>query len=259
MKKEILAQLEEIQAEKNIRIFYACEAGSRAWGFPSVDSDYDVRILYAHPVEWYLSIDRKRDVIEMPISGDLDITGWELRKTLNLFRKSNGPLFEWLGSPIVYVEKFSVAEQLRALRPEYFSSTACVHHYLNMARRNKDYLQGNQINLKKLFYILRPALAVMWIEKGFGVVPTEFSTLVERMIDSPNLKGDITKLIELKRNSKEADYGPLLTSVLDFTERELNRMMQSNIVSDKPVASLEKLNQLFRNALEEIWCQGKMF
>ncbi|HTY22758.1 MAG TPA: nucleotidyltransferase domain-containing protein, partial [Desulfomonilaceae bacterium] len=96
MEESVRNHLGKIEADENIRVVYACESGSRAWGFPSVDSDYDVRFIYIRPVEWYLSIDEKRDVIERPIDAGLDISGWDLRKALQLFRKSNPPLLEWL-------------------------------------------------------------------------------------------------------------------------------------------------------------------
>ena len=105
MKEIILAQLNEIEKNHDVVILYACESGSRAWGFPSADSDYDVRFIYLRPVKWYLSVEEKRDVIEVPINEQLDINGWDLRKALQLFRKSNPPLMEGLGSPIVYLEK----------------------------------------------------------------------------------------------------------------------------------------------------------
>jgi uncharacterized protein len=119
---EIQACLSDIEKTHQVKIIYSCESGSRAWGFPSADSDYDVRFLYLHPVDWYLSIEDKRDVIEVPIKNKLDITGWDLRKALQLFRKSNPPLLEWLGSPIVYWERYDIIPlcvnwQLRLTHP----------------------------------------------------------------------------------------------------------------------------------------------
>ncbi len=146
MRERIFQQLEIIEADKDVRILYACESGSRAWGFPSKDSDFDVRFIYVHPTSWYLSIDDKRDVIEKNIDDCLDISGWELRKALRLFRKSNPPLLEWLQSPVVYLEKHKTADKLRDLRVVYFSPKSCLYHYLQMARRNyRDYLQGTQV------------------------------------------------------------------------------------------------------------------
>src|SRR6201990_2789542 len=94
--------LAQVEAERHVRVLYACESGSRAWGFASRDSDYDVRFLYVHEPDWYLSVQDRRDVIEEPLSDELDVSGWELRKALRLLRKSNPPLLEWLKSPFVY-------------------------------------------------------------------------------------------------------------------------------------------------------------
>ena len=112
MRKSIIESIQSIEKDEHVVAFYVCESGSRAWGFPSSDSDYDVRFLYMHPVDWYLSIEPKRDVIEKPIDNQLDINGWVLKKALSLFRKSNPPLLEWLGSPIIYQEKFTIVSQM---------------------------------------------------------------------------------------------------------------------------------------------------
>lgn len=142
----IRARLLEIEAWSEVRVLFACESGSRAWGFPSKDSDYDVRFLYLHPIDWYLSIEERRDVIELPIDEQLDINGWDLRKALKLFRKSNLLLYEWLGSPIVYTEPFSTAARLRELAGVYYSPAACIYHYLHMAQENyREYLKGEQV------------------------------------------------------------------------------------------------------------------
>jgi len=160
MRKRIVRQLENIESDKDVQILYACESGSRAWGFASKDSDFDVRFIYLHPINWYLSISDKRDVIERNIDDCLDISGWEFRKALQLFRKSNPVLLEWLQSPIVYMEKYIAANKLRNLMSVYFSPKSCLYHYLHMARGNyREFLGGDQVWLKKYFYVLRPVLA----------------------------------------------------------------------------------------------------
>lgn len=219
MEERIRARLRQIEAEENARVLYACESGSRAWGFPSLDSDYDVRFLYLRPKEWYLSIDleRRRGVIERCIDDCLDISGWDLRKALGLFRKSNPPLLEWLGSPIVYLEEFTIASRMRTLAPAYYSPMASTYHYLSMARGNyRDLLKGPQVSVKKYFYALRPILAVNWIERGLGVVPMEFEVLVGRLVDSAELREQIEKLVAAKREGKEMDRGPLITPMSAF-------------------------------------------
>lgn len=176
-------QLQRLEREENVRILYACESGSRAWGFPSQDSDYDVRFVYVREPDWYLSIYDKRDVIERPISDQLDISGWDLRKALNLYRKSNPPLLEWLQSPIQYAERYTVAEQLRAISPLTFSPKSCMYHYLNMARGNyRTYLQGDRVKIKKYFYVLRPVLACEWIERYGDMPPMAFDALADRLL-----------------------------------------------------------------------------
>jgi len=258
MREKIRAHLKDIEIGEEIRVIYACESGSRAWGFPSVDSDYDVRFIYLHPRNWYLSIDleQKPDVIERPADDQLDINGWDLRKALQLLRKCNPPLIEWLGSPIVYWEEFSIAARMRELMSKYFSPVACLYHYLHMAQGNyRDYLKGPEVWIKKYFYVLRPILAINWIERGMGVVPTEFQVLVEQVVDAPELKEEIGKLIGAKRRGEELDRGPRIVPISEFIESELARLENKQFEQeyDKPIAPVDEFNDLFRSALDEVW------
>jgi len=258
MRYIIRARLQDIEIREEIRTLYACESGSRAWGFPSADSDYDVRCIYLHPKDWYLSIDleQKRDVIECPIDSQLDISGWDLRKALQLLRESNPPLMEWLGSPIVYWEEFTIAAKMRELVSKCYSPMACLYHYLHMAQGNyRDYLKGSTVWVKKYFYVLRPILAINWIERGLGVVPTEFQVLVEQVVDAPELKEEIERLLEAKRRGEELDRGPRIALISEFIESELARLegKQFEHEYDKPVVSVDEFNRLFRSALDEVW------
>src|SRR5690349_5244719 len=173
--------LARVEAERNVRVLFACESGSRAWGFASRDSDYDVRFLYVHQRDWYLSVENPRDVIEQPIDDNLDVSGWELRKALRLLRKSNPPLLEWLKSPLVYREDRAFVEQLKNLAAQFYSPRRCFEHYLHMAAGNaRDYLRGRElVSLKKYLYVFRPLLACRWIERNLGPVPMLFAQLVK--------------------------------------------------------------------------------
>jgi predicted nucleotidyltransferase len=253
MRDIILARLAELEASEAMRIVYACESGSRAWGFASADSDYDVRFLYVRPAEWYLSILERRDVIELPIDDALDITGWDLRKALQLFRKSNTPLMEWLGSPVVYLERGGVAEQLRGMREAYYSPLACAHHYLNMARgAAEECVRGERVRLKKCFYALRPLLAIQWIERGWGVAPTEFGALVDGLALGPELRAGIARLLEIKRAAGEVDSGPRIAAVSDFIAAELARLEAWGLDLPAVAAPAEPLDALFRRAVGEM-------
>jgi uncharacterized protein len=253
MHQRIMERLQQIEIENNVAILYACESGSRAWGFPSADSDYDIRFIYVHPRDWYLTIQDKRDVLEFPIKENLDFSGWDIRKALELFRRSNPPLLEWLGSPIVYRETGTFASQLRTLSKEYYSPTSCIYHYLHMARGNyKDYVRGEDIRIKKYFYLLRPILAIKWIEQGCGVAPTTFSTLLERVITDAELKAEINRLMALKKLGSEAYRGPQSAIVNQFIEAELARLETQQQNYQNNPAPFEMLDEIFRNVLQQI-------
>lgn len=249
-------RLEELEAQENVRIIYAVESGSRAWGFPSTDSDYDVRFIYAHPQDWYLSVDieRKRDVIQTPIDDKLDVVGWDLRKALKLLEKSNPPLLEWLTSPIVYSVRSEVLTPIRQLAPRFFTPSVCLHHYRRIARQeHKKYLEGSKRQLKKYFYALRCALAYKWVEQGLGIVPMPFEALVNQLIESTVLKKQIAELVELKRVSRELDTTPQMKTLNKFVERELAKIETAQINGSRIDRNVEELNQYFRHSLEVIW------
>jgi predicted nucleotidyltransferase len=257
--KQILTELERIEHEENVRILYACESGSRAWGFPSKDSDYDVRFIYIRPEDWYLSIFEKRDVIERPISDLLDINGWDLRKALNLFRKSNPPLLEWLQSPIVYKENYEITEQIRQISLFTFSPRSCMYHYLHMAKGNyREYLQGGQVRIKKYFYVLRPVLACEWIEKWNTMPPIEFDRLVDAVVPrGSELEVVIDGLLTRKRAGDEMDYEPRINPIneylaerIQYYEHVAKGMQSSNGDQD------QRLDDLFRTVLKEVWGKG---
>lgn len=254
MNDAILSHLNEIEQAHHVAILYACESGSRAWGFPSVDSDYDVRFLYLHPTRWYLSVEEKRDVIEVPIDKKLDITGWDLRKALRLFRKSNPPLLEWLGSPVVYMEKTPLRTKLRTLAAEQYSPLTCYHHYHGTARNHyRQATEGEGIQLKRFFYALRTLLATLWIEAGHGMPPTEFGILFERMITDPALRAEIEILLTRKQAGNERDRNPLSPLVRNFMESELTRLETPQVALKNRSAPSDMLDAIFQQTLTEVW------
>jgi predicted nucleotidyltransferase len=214
-------KLREIENTHNIKILYAVESGSRAWGFESADSDYDVRFIYVHHKNWYLNILPKRDVIEYPIIDEYDYSGWDLRKALFLVNKSNPVFFEWLKSPIVYYKDkffYSIAEELSK---EYFSPLSSVYHYLHMANGNyRQFLQSDEVKIKKYFYVLRPIMACMWIEKYKESPPMEFEKLLTQ-IGEKELLDNINELLRKKKSGVELGLEPKITIINDFIEKTL--------------------------------------
>lgn len=255
MKDKILAEIQKIEEQYEVKICLAVESGSRAWGFPSKDSDYDVRFIYVHKKDWYLSIDQKRDVIELPINDLLDINGWELRKALRLFRKSNPPLMEWLHSGIVYYQAFSLVDQMKTLQNQVFLPQSALYHYLNMAKGNfRDYLRNEVVKIKKYFYVLRPVLACVWIERYNTVPPIEFQTLVEELLEEGQLKQEILTLLERKISGDEVNLEPKVTVINDFLEKEIIRLEEYTKSVNVPKVDMTPiLDDLFRTILDEVW------
>lgn len=248
MREQIESALARVEADHDVRILYACESGSRAWGFASADSDWDVRFIYAHRRDWYLSILDHRDVIEQMLPDDLDVSGWEIRKALKLFRKSNPPLLEWMTSPIVYREDAFFMARLRSLMDVYYSPGSCFRHYLHMAEGNvRGYLQGDVVRTKKYLYVLRPLLGCRWIEQERGPVPMEFERLYATVEDETVL-GAIRELVEKKRSGAELEGAPRDGVLSDFIESELPRLAALPFVQE-PARPTDELDQLFRDMI----------
>ena len=208
MKQEIInlikKRLLEVEKEHDVQIIYAIESGSRAWGFESVDSDYDIRFIYMHSKDWYLNVFGKRDVIEYPIIDDFDYSGWDLKKALFLLNKSNPVLFEWLRSPIIYMKSNSHFKILKKVSEEYFSPISSTYHYLHMAKGNyREYLKKDKVRIKKYFYVLRPIFACMWIEQFKESPPIEFENLLELIETDKSIYNNIIELLSRKRAGNE--------------------------------------------------------
>jgi predicted nucleotidyltransferase len=256
VREEILRRLRAAESEHGVTILYACESGSRAWGFASPDSDYDVRFIYTRPVDWYLSFDveRKRDVIEYPIVDEIDCGGWDVRKALYLFSRTNGALLEWLKSPYRYIESGPFAEGLRRLENRAANLKALCHHYSHMARGNaREYLLKDQARLKKYFYVLRPLLAIRYIEAHDLPPPIEFQSLVDSVAPD-GIKPAIGNLLAMKRNSSELGLGPPIAEINEFILAETARHGEIFKGQDRPdiqegVEVRAELNRLFRRAI----------
>ena len=247
MKEQILDKLAALEEERNIRILYACESGSRAWGFESQDSDYDVRFYYVHQPEWYLSISEKRDVIEN-VGKVLDFNGWELRKMLRLFYSSNTSIYEKLQSPIVYREVPNFRDELWQMVHEYYKPIAGIYSYLNLVRNFvRDELSGDQVKLKKYFYVLRSLLAAKWVMHFDTVPPIEFGMLRKLECDNNEWNSLVDDLLMLKSAGDESLKIPkneLLTRYIATEIESLSAYVTH--LKGKPRASTTKLDEFFR-------------
>lgn len=239
--------LARLEAERNVRVLYACESGSRAWGFASHDSDYDVRFLYVHPSDWYLSVEDRRDVIEEPLTDELDVSGWDLRKALRLLRKSNPPLLEWLKSPVVYQRDEVFTREFGELSERFYSPRRCFAHYLHMAAGNwRHYLKDReQVSLKKYLYVFRPMLACRWIERSLGQVPMLFHELVEGVLEEPEVREALNVLVTRKQAGDELAVSAPDDVLSRFVAQELQRLEALHKPEDV-AGDVSELNRFFR-------------
>jgi len=236
----------EIEQQYNVRILYACESGSRAWGFPSIDSDYDVRFIYTLSKNQYLSIEEKKDTIDIPVNEVLDINGWDFRKSLRLFYNSNAPLYEWLQSPVVYKQDESFLKTLKPLMSEYFSLRKGMHHYLGMAKNAGTDLRGSEIKIKKYFYCLRPLLSALWIVDKQELPPMEF-VLLRAQIKNEVWQNAIDELLNIKTQATEKTTIQPVPVLNTFIEEQMEFCEQHIPSTHKENMVIEPLNVLFRN------------
>ena len=223
MKKSIIKKLEELEKEHHIKIFHAVESGSRAWGFASQDSDYDVRFIYIRKPEAYMHLEKTRDVIEWQLDETLDINGWDLQKALRLLHRSNPTLFEWNESPIVYRTTEAWAE-LQPLIRTCFMEKSGLYHYLSMAKSNyREYLKSDMVRLKKYFYVLRPVLACRWILEHQSAPPMAFPELAEVCLPK-ELKPEVDRLLAMKMAASEMEDGPRIDAINRYLDESIQEI-----------------------------------
>lgn len=246
MKEIILSKLKEIEKQENVKILYAVESGSRAWGFDSQDSDYDVRFIYIRRYEDYLSLFPKKDTIEWELNDIYDINGWDFQKALKLLYSSNPTLYEWKNSHIIYLTTPEWTMVNDAFQ-YYFQVQKALHHYYHMSLTT----YNRSKTLKRYFYTLRSVLSCLWIIEKESPPPIELETLVENQLDG-KLKNYIMSLIKLKKEQKEKDSFEESFQLNQFIEQQL-QFIQSHLSKQKTYLKTDLLDQTFLNVINAIW------
>ncbi|MDO4796634.1 MAG: nucleotidyltransferase domain-containing protein [Coriobacteriales bacterium] len=245
----ILSTLEEVERAQDVRVLYAVESGSRAWGFASPDSDYDVRFIYVRNERDYLTLKpRRKDTIEWVVDETLDVCGWDLSKTLQLAHKGNLFLFEWANSPVLYLTTKEWRGIWEVVRP-YFSPKAAMHSYLGIAHNtNEEFLQGDRVRYKKYLYALRPLLACKHIAQQGTIPPVDFGELVASAADELLLPA-IDELLAAKVTMSEKDEGPRIPDIDAFIASALKTYRQVANDLEAQSHSWEPLENVFLNTL----------
>ena len=249
IRSEIDRKLDEVTETEKVRILMAIESGSRAWGFPSPDSDYDVRFIYTRNADDYLSLHPVRDVIELPIEGDLDISGWDIRKALNLLLKNNAVVAEWLDSAIRYVPTDPAMAEMAELADRHFNPKGYARHYSSLGRNNLERwnLSADGIPVKRYFYSLRPALSIRALRLNPGArPPMRLQDLVQVSDLSTDLVFEIERLVELKSRTREAGMTTRSSAIEHLIVDELDRADEiEERVTDR--GFVDEANALFRS------------
>ena len=248
----IKAKLDEIERNENIRILYACESGSRAWGFASPDSDYDVRFVYVRPVEFYLKIEKTKDTLECELNETYDISGWDLKKLLWLLNRSNPSIFEWAASPIVY--KTTVEwESVRKILGNHFSAVKALYHYNSITKNNlRRYFDGrNEVKYKPYLYNLRQCLACQWIMDKKSPPPIVFDALKKACLPQ-ELEETVDKMLALNKNKEEKDTGSRIREIDTYIEEIVSKVEEYlETQKERRESDWEELNGVFRSVISK--------
>lgn len=264
-------RLGKVEAEENVTIVMAVESGSRAWGFPSPDSDNDVRFFYVRPISQYVGLTAPRDTIERPIDGVWDLNGWDLGKALRLLVKGNATVAEWLSSPLIYREHGPLPYKLRDLIKRHASPQASARHYYGLtktcfageitnrpsaAQMEQHDASGaivkglTEVNYKKYFYALRGACAIAWIKKYNEIPPMTLPALMAQDILDTATRGEINRLLGIKATMGEVGRGRRLFILDDFIQENIDWAKGQGFdkMPDNPALEAEA-NQLLLDAL----------
>jgi predicted nucleotidyltransferase len=248
---KIISELDSIEKEYDVKIILASESGSRAWGFPSNDSDYDVRFIYVNKKDWYLTIAEKRDVIELPIDSALDINGWDLRKSLQLMRKSNSPLLEWLSSPIQYRVWQKAFERLAELSEISFLPETSFWHHLSMAKKHIERVKGDEkVKLKTYLYAIRSILCCKWIFDNLTQPPMNIFDLLAEIPGETSFNEAVSDFIEKKKEHPE--HYTVRRS--EFVESYINKNileLQGNVPKNPQKLDFDVFDDVFKFILAE--------
>lgn len=252
MEEKIKKYLSDLEKEKGIEILLACETGSRAWGFPSPDSDFDVRVIYKHHKNWYLGLTEEKDTIEYFFeNNEIDISGWDLRKSLRLLAKSNAPLLERIQSPIIYKVDNEFLAGINAVAQKTYSRIATIHHYLSMAKKSYSEIENSEeYKLKKFFYALRASVACLWILEKEDIPPIEFGKMVHRLDLAADLKERIGALIQIKSTISEKYLHRGEHDLIDFMNACIKRAEKESQSLPVSKGSMTDLNDFFLKTLE---------
>lgn len=248
MQNKIQTTIAHLEQTKDIHVLYACESGSRAWGIPSPDSDFDVRFIYVHNQDWYLSLCNQKDTITIG-DDELDLTGWDLRKALLLLKKSNAAPLEWMHSPIVYKSTKGFTRNFRSIGDDCLNLNAINYHYLSMAKKFYDHCAGEEsVKLKTWFYAMRAALNCKWVVQEQSLPPILFKDTLALV--EPVLAKEISALIALKGTKEEGFLFEKVDSLLELIKDCIDLGEANKMTLPGSKVNMHEMNRFFRKNIQ---------
>ncbi len=252
------ALLDRAVAEHGVILPLAIESGSRAWGFPSPDSDYDCRFVYVRPARAHLTPWPHRDVIEFALEDELDANGWDLGKALRLLLKGNAVILEWLQSPVIYRAEAWFRDEFLTFAEGIASREAMAWHYLHLGERQRRvyFGDGTAVAQKKVFYALRPAATLRWLRQypDAAFAPMDFPTLMAECDPPADLRREVEDLLVRKAATRELGQAPLSPVISAFIDQEFDRARDAGD-AQRPTVTQEqraKAASFYRAAVERL-------
>jgi predicted nucleotidyltransferase len=242
-------RLDGIEASEGVTIPWGIESGSRAWGFPPPDSDYDCRFVFVRGLGDYLSPWPRRDVIQTPLDKIFDVNGWDLAKALRLLVKGNGTLTEWLRSPIVYRGDPVFRDEFLGLAEQVTDRALLGRHYRHVGLQQ---LATGRLSLKRFFYALRPAAVLHWLDAhpDRAVPPMELMTALEDGDAPAEVHAASADLVALKAATHELGDGEVPEVLARFVDAELTRAERfENAVRPDPAEAQELCEAFFERVV----------
>lgn len=250
---QVVGEIDARLAALDVAVPWAIESGSRAWGFPSPDSDYDCRFLFVRSIDSYLSPWRERDVIETPLDKIFDVNGWDLIKAVRLMLKGNAVVVEWLRSPIVYTGSTDFRDGLLALAGEVSNRPLIGRHYLHVGLRQW-HPDSDDMKLKKIFYSLRAAAVLRWLQVHPHdlLPPMNLQELLAEGDPPADLIAEASELLSRKLVTRELGTGSVPPAILRFTNDQFTRAYDEYEHADGRVSGESRAiaSRYFRSAVE---------
>lgn len=245
-KEEILARLSELETEYQMRILAAVECGSHAYGYASEGSDHDIRLIYVYPMERYLSLSSPQDSIQV-IEGDLDICGWELKRTLSHAAKSNATFWEWMQCPVI-LDRLRFMEQLKSTARPYFAEKPILYANREMLQSFRKEVISGRKQVKNCLGIMRTAMQAIYTMQYHTAPPVDIVTLINQtVLPGTQDAEECRKLLELcKSGHKDAPY-TLTCELASSIDDRIRLWLSKHPEQEK--RDLKTLDEFFRSAV----------